>query len=158
MTSQRDGKGGECGLEDDIRNDQQQGKNSPRPWEMQQNKTQGRSQGWGAFARSHCRHPSQPSLVCSSSAPEPSKAPTLLFPVCSQHCQESMAEEEQTLPSSLWFTQQGWGLGQLALFMNIRCLSFWDFSPVSDGDTGTAEPGFAAALLLCGRCVCGVLE
>lgn len=49
VTSQQDGKGGECGLEDDIRNDQQQGKNSPGPWEVEQNKPEGRSQRWGTF-------------------------------------------------------------------------------------------------------------
>lgn len=51
-----------------------------------------------------------------------------------------MAKEEQTLPFSLWLKWQGWELGAARPLYSVRYLSFWDFSPVSDGDKGTAEP------------------
>lgn len=74
------------------------GKTAPGPGRCNKIK-QRRNRGWGEFTI----------LVCKNSAPEPFKAQT--FPIGSQHCQVSMAKEEQTLPFSLWFRQQGWELG-----------------------------------------------
>lgn len=125
-----------------IRNDQQQGKNSPRPWERQGNKTQRRN---GALVTTDPpSKPSHPVLVCRNSAPEAAEPCWGTVP---------MAEEEQTLPSAMLQTAGLAAGGKLHLCVSVRCLSFWDFSPVSDGDKEQQSPvccSTAALWKVCG--------
>lgn len=117
VTSRRDGKGGECGLEDDVRNDQQQGRNSPRLWEMQPNKTERRSWGWGAFTRSPGQAPIPTRSWCAGALLQ---SQVKLSLCCSP------IGFWQSLPFSLWFKQQGW---QHSASLQCQVFVFLGFQP-----------------------------
>lgn len=82
-------------------------------------------------------------LVCRNSAPEPFKALTLLFPhpfpaLSGVHGVAAQRRRSRPFPSGSNSRAGSWGATRP--LYSVRYLSFWDFSPVSDGDKGTAEP------------------